>query len=61
MITVKSEKKAHVFLDRNKEKKKKNSKTFGLLVTHVIKLLEITKIAYIRNGGIGESGIKRRR
>ena len=60
MITVKSEKKAHVFLDRNKEKKK-NSKTFGLLVTHVIKLLEITKIAYIRNGGIGESGIKRRR
>ena len=56
---MKSEKKAHVFFDRNKEKK--TPKTFGLLVTHVIKLLGITKTAYIRNGGVGESGIKRRR
>ena len=60
MITVKSEKKAHVFFNRNKEKKKP-PKAFGLLVTHVIKLLGITKTAYIRNGRVGESGIKRRR
>ena len=47
MITIKSKKKAHVFFDENKEKKKKKKpKTFGLLVTHVIKLLGITKITY---------------
>ena len=44
MITIKSKKKAHVFFDENKDKKKK--KTFGLLFTHIIKLLGITKITY---------------
>ena len=42
---MKFEKKAHVFFDENKERKKK-LKTFGLLVTHIIKLLGITKITY---------------
>ena len=54
MITVKSEKKAHVFFDRNKEKK--NPKNIWLLVTHIIKLLGITKTT--RNEQwVGESGI----